>query len=136
MLRKLEQGDIELLYELEQKNFPTSYYSKTQLLEMLLEEASSIYGIEEENTLLGYAIFLNSIDCQEIIKIAVNKEHRRRGLATKLLEAEKRRPILLEVRESNLEAQEFYKRHGFEEIYVRKQYYRDNGENAIILEKK
>ncbi|WP_339980472.1 GNAT family N-acetyltransferase, partial [Fusobacterium necrophorum] len=80
--------------------------------------------------------FLNSIDCQEIIKIAVNKEHRRRGLATKLLEAEKRRPILLEVRESNLEAQEFYKRHGFEEIYVRKQYYRDNGENAIILEKK
>ncbi|EHO20832.1 hypothetical protein HMPREF9466_00859 [Fusobacterium necrophorum subsp. funduliforme 1_1_36S] len=57
MLRKLEQGDIELLYELEQKNFPTSYYSKTQLLEMLLEEAYSIYGIEEENTLLGYAIF-------------------------------------------------------------------------------
>lgn len=136
MLRKLEQADIDALYELEQKIFPTSYYSKTQLLQMLLEEAYLIYGVEEENILLGYVIFLNSIDCQEIMKIAVKKEHRRQGLATKLLEMETRRPILLEVRESNLEAQEFYKRHGFQEIYVRKQYYRDNGENAIILEKK
>lgn len=55
---------------------------------MLLEEAYSIYGIEEENTLLGYAIF-EFHRLSGDYKIAVNKEHRRRGLATKLLEAEK-----------------------------------------------
>ncbi|SRR3712207_4099667 len=136
MLRKLKETDVEQLHTLEMKNFPLSYYSKQQLLEMLSEERYSMYGIEEEKRLIAYAIFLDSIDCQEIMKIAVNQEERRKGFATQLLNMEKKRPILLEVRESNLGAQEFYKQQGFEKIYVRKQYYHDNGENAIVLEKK
>ncbi|MGN0819785.1 MAG: ribosomal protein S18-alanine N-acetyltransferase [Christensenellaceae bacterium] len=105
--------------------------------------ANNFYGVvaTEGDKVVGYigSIF-NNWDV-DILNVAVDKDFRRRkigeSLLTKLLAhymksgAEK---IFLEVRKSNLIAQNLYKKFGFQQIAVRKKYY-ENTEDAIIMQK-
>ena len=76
----------------------------------------------------------------EIYRIATAPEKRRRGIASRLLsyavKTERGRGLeclFLEVREKNLPARELYKEHGFLEIGLRKNYYKDPTDNAVIM---
>lgn len=90
-------------------------------------------------TLLGYCIFMTAADEGEILRIAVDKKLRGAGLGKKLLSAvlcEMKEvginEVFLEVRSGNKSAIALYKSSGFEEIGIRKGYYRDNGEDAVL----
>ncbi|HHW30747.1 MAG TPA: ribosomal protein S18-alanine N-acetyltransferase [Clostridiaceae bacterium] len=92
------------------------------------------------NQIVGYAGMW--IICGEghITNIAVHPEFRRNGigsrLLSKLVEIARENDVYamtLEVRKSNLGAQELYKKHGFKPSGIRKAYYSDNGEDAIIM---
>ena len=78
-------------------------------------------------------IILDSVDVYEILKIATIKEERNKNIASKLLEKIKEKDIFLEVRESNETAINFYKKNNFKQITIRKKYYSDTNENAIIM---
>ena len=72
------------------------------------------------------------------MKIAVSKEYRRKGIGEKLIKyifSLIQMPIMLEVRENNKGAIEFYRKNGFEQIATRKNYYTDTGEAAYIMVK-
>ena len=78
-----------------------------------------------------------------ITNIAVHPTFKRMGIASSLLtmlfelcSKEECKNVTLEVRESNIPAQNLYKKHGFVEEGLRKRYYQDNGENAIIMWKR
>ena len=90
--------------------------------------------------ILGFAFARLITPEVEIINIAVDKNYQRHGAATKLLDvvllqSENRgcRICLLEVRESNQAAREFYYRYGFQAVGRRKKYYRNPVEDAILL---
>jgi len=76
---------------------------------------------------------LDSIDVYEILAIATIEECRNKGIAQELLDKIKTKDIFLEVRESNKKAINFYKKNNFKQISIRKGYYSDPTEDAIIM---
>ena len=69
----------------------------------------------------------------ELLNIAVDPAHRRSGVATRLIGNIDSPNLLLEVRESNLEAQNLYQKLGFVEIGRREKYYTEPDETAIVM---
>lgn len=89
-----------------------------------------------EGNIAGYIIYSES-DVFELQRIAVRESERRKGLADrlmkKLLEVTEGR-IILEVRSKNLPAIGLYNKYGFSRIGVRKGYYSDPADDAVIME--
>jgi ribosomal-protein-alanine N-acetyltransferase len=93
-----------------------------------------------DETLVGYAFVSRYVDAWHVMNVAVANEYRRRGIATALLErlfevtsTDARRGYTLEVRVSNTEAIRLYERLGFEPRGIRRGYYTDNREDALIM---
>ena len=113
------------------------------ILEKDLKETNNHYLIAKQNNeILGYIGISYIIDTADIISIVVSKKHTKKGIASLLLnnifefcKSNNISKIMLEVRETNIPAQNLYLKHGFEKISERKNYY-DGKENAYIMEKK
>lgn len=136
MIRTCDEKDIATISILEEKIFPTSFYSRQELENMFLNDNYYIYISENAKEVDGYLILHDSIDILEIMKIAVVPSKRGKGIAQEIIERilqEFPQNLLLEVRESNLRAQKFYEKMNFKRIGIRKRYYSDNGENAILM---
>ena len=94
----------------------------------------------DEGDLVGYAFVSRYVDAWHVMNVAVSVEFRRRGIATTLLErlfdvtgTDPRRGYTLEVRVSNLHAIRLYEQLGFEARGIRRGYYTDNREDALIM---
>lgn len=94
----------------------------------------------KDNEVLGYGGMWIIIDEAHITNIAVLPEYRAQGIGGAILEdmikkcqSQKAISMTLEVRASNLPAQGLYKKYGFREEGIRKAYYEDNREDAIIM---
>ena len=99
-----------------------------------------ILGAYKDNALVGYVIFYYVLDEGEIARIAVSPSHRRQGVADQifagLLEfcAQKNiERILLDVRMSNETAIAFYRKSGFIEDGIRKNFYDNPKEHALLM---
>lgn len=108
-----------------------------------LENPLSLWLIAEENgAVCGYVGSQTVLDETDMMNIAVRPDCRRKGIAAALiaelvsrLKARGSRILRLEVRESNLPAIALYKAMGFTQLGLRKNYYRNPKENALILGK-
>ena len=108
-----------------------------------LENPLSLWLVAEEaGEVLGYVGSQTVLDETDMMNIAVHPDHRRKGIAAALvdglipaLKARGSRCLTLEVRESNAPAVALYAALGFGKIGLRKNYYRNPRENAIILRK-
>lgn len=94
----------------------------------------------EGEALAGYLLIQQVLDEGEVLRIATNVSYRRRGIASQLLrEVFEATPEILfwnlEVRESNTSARACYEKMGFAEIGVRKNYYHEPTEHAILMQK-
>jgi ribosomal-protein-alanine N-acetyltransferase len=90
--------------------------------------------------IVGFAGFWIMADEAHITNIAVRESYRRRGIGELLFIALidlalkfQARFLLLEVRMSNIPAQQLYQKYGFKEINVRRGYYTDNKEDALVM---
>ena len=95
---------------------------------------------DETGRLIGYLIASRYVDAWHVMNVAVSPEHRRHGTGGSLLErlfeitaAEGRRGYTLEVRVSNEQAIRLYERLGFRPRGIRRGYYTDNREDALIM---
>jgi [ribosomal protein S18]-alanine N-acetyltransferase len=95
---------------------------------------------EQEETIIGYAGIWILADEAHIMSIASRNEYRRQGVGEVLLCAvidlarqHKARVVTLEVRVSNTAAQNLYLKYGFNKVGMRKGYYLDNREDAVIM---
>ena len=136
MIKKLTSNDInyiEQIFNLEKKIFINSAFNKSYIETLIKGYNSFIYIYLIEDKICGYLMVLDSIDVYEILAIATIEEYRNNGIAQELLDKIKTKDIFLEVRESNQVAINFYKKNKFKEISVRKNYYSEPNENAIIM---
>ena len=136
MIRKLAINDvdyIEQIFNLEKEIFKNSAFTKESTENLIKEDNSFIYTYLIDEKVCGYLMVLDSIDVYEILAIATIEEYRNNGIAQELLDKIKTKDIFLEVRESNQMAINFYKKNKFKEISVRKNYYSEPNENAIIM---
>ncbi|MEI6093101.1 MAG: ribosomal protein S18-alanine N-acetyltransferase [bacterium] len=100
---------------------------------------STSLTVRLDNKIIGYIVLRTFVDEVHIMNIAVAPDYRTKGIATKILKyvfenISKDMSMLLEVRQSNIAAQNLYKKMGFTCLYTRKAYY-DDGENAIVMVK-
>jgi len=139
MPSELNKADIPDLVALEKLCFSVPWSAK-QYETVLGNEPFHLFGIREGGELAGYLTLYAAAWEMEILNIATHPSHRRRGHAQRMLshvlhlcrEMGIKRGYL-EVRRSNIPAQSLYRNFGFEEVGVRRRYYPDNREDAIIM---
>lgn len=144
-VREAKISDFDEVYEIEKLCFVEPYSEADLKHEFTDNPVNKIFVAIDENQVVGFIDFLITFNSSTIMQIAVKKEYRRQGIATKLLEKmfqsfpRENDDIVefstLEVRESNIAAQELYKSCGYEVITVKKHYYKD-GENAVYMLKR
>lgn len=136
IVRRINPAELSLLKNLEKKCFSSNYFNEKQMEEMYLNERYSFWGVWDSGKMSGYLIILDSVDVYEIIKVGVDEQCRGKGLGEQLIKKAFETievDLMLEVRESNTSARRLYEKLGFREIGVRKGYYEDTGEDALIL---
>jgi [ribosomal protein S18]-alanine N-acetyltransferase len=138
-IRTLEAADLTAIEAIEQRAYPTPW-SRSMFASELAKPTSICLGAFEGDDLLGYVINSRYVDAWHIMNVAVDPDRRRRGIATRLLERlfeltrdDERRGYTLEVRISNEDAIRLYGQLGFEPRGIRRGYYTDNKEDALIM---
>ncbi|KMZ52810.1 ribosomal protein S18-alanine N-acetyltransferase [Dorea sp. D27] len=141
-VRQIEESDIEKIAALEQQIFPDGW-SHEAVRDTYRQDNSVLFGAFDSGKLIGYLIVYYVLDEGEIARIAVEKGSRRQGAAGHMLlklenfcEEKGITKLMLEVRESNEAAAAFYKDYGFEEDGIRKGYYADPAEDAVLMSRR
>jgi ribosomal-protein-alanine N-acetyltransferase len=133
--------DLEGVITIENFSFATPW-SRNSFLNELLENERAVYLVakDEFDRLVGYIGMWIIFDEGHITNLAVHPNFRRRGAGNLLLkgltEYGQRKGVkylTLEVRRSNETAQNLYYKHGFVHMGVRRKYYLDNNEDALIM---
>jgi ribosomal-protein-alanine N-acetyltransferase len=140
-LRKLELRDLNAIEEIERVSYPTPW-SRSMFAGELAKPSSLSLGAFDVETgaLVGYLVISRYVDAWHVMNVAVAPEHRRQGIAKALLDrlfevtaSDERRGYTLEVRVSNEGAIRLYEEMGFVARGVRRGYYTDNREDALIM---
>ncbi|MGF6907022.1 ribosomal protein S18-alanine N-acetyltransferase [Fusobacterium sp. PH5-44] len=131
---------LEEIEKIEKNNFKNTAFSMRVLEELYYDERVIILVGIFQNCISGYVILYNNEDIYDILKIAVKNEFKRKSIGTKLLDyinnnliKNRKISIMLEVRENNQRAINFYEKYGFQKISIRKKYYEDTDEDANIM---
>lgn len=140
-IRKIHEMELALLAKEEECCFP-DLWSEKSLKETFSQDHAWILTGWWEGRLAGYVIFYYVLDEGEIARIAVNPTFRRIGVASSLMEELKRKclenginKIMLDVRESNIAAISFYEKCGFMKDGIRKHFYTNPDESAVLMSK-
>ena len=138
-IRALTLGDLDAIEAIEKRAYRTPW-SRSMFASELAKPTSICLGAFEGERLMGYTINSRYVDAWHVMNVAVHPDYQRRGVATQLLERlfeltadDERRGYTLEVRVSNEGAIELYERLGFEPRGIRRGYYTDNREDALIM---
>ena len=138
-VRRLDLGDLDAIEVIEQRAYPTPW-SRAMFASELAKPTSICLGAFEGAELVGYIVNSRYVDAWHVMNVAVDPDRQRRGVATKLLERlfeltreDERRGYTLEVRVSNEGAIRLYEGLGFESRGIRRGYYTDNREDALIM---
>lgn len=140
IIRTGTASDVDDIEALEQICF-ASPWSKESLLYELTENPMATYIVAElEGHVIGYVGLWAIVDEGHITNVAVSPDYRRLQVGSALIKTMLDVTIkagiqhhTLEVRAGNEPAKGLYRKFGFEEAGLRKGYYEDNGEDAIIM---
>ena len=138
-LRVLALNDLDAIDEIERRAYPTPW-SRSMFAGELSKPSGICLGAFQGEDMLGYLIVARYVDAWHVMNVAVDPDLQRHGIATRLLERlfeltrdDQRRGYTLEVRVSNDDAIRLYERLGFEPRGIRRGYYTDNREDALIM---
>ena len=138
-VRSLCLSDLPAIEEIERRAYRTPW-SRSMFASELAKSSSICLGAVEGERLVGYVVNSRYVDAWHVMNVAVNPDYRRHGIATRLLERlfeltrdDQRRGYTLEVRVSNEGAIKLYEAMGFVARGVRRGYYTDNREDAVIM---
>jgi len=136
-IRLLTYDDLPAVAAIERRAFPTPWSIAMFVLELSKPTGLCLAALRD-GRLTGYTICSRYDTVWHVMNIAVAPEARRRGVATRLLaelyaRAGESSQITLEVRRSNQGAIDLYHREGFRIAGMRRRYYQDNGEDALIM---
>ena len=139
-VKQINEKDIDLCYELDSRTI--SLWSRKQWAKEFKKEGTKIFGLLIENLVIGICVFQVVLDEAQINYFVVNQKFRKKGFGSYLMnyliekcEKSNLRKLLLEVSQSNANAERFYNRFDFSTVGIRKNYYKD-GSHALLKEKK
>ena len=139
-LRRLELGDLDEIERIERASYPTPWSRAMFASELAKPSSVSLGAVDDAGALVGYLVLSRYVDAWHVMNVAVAPERRREGIASALLRqlldqtrGDAKRGYTLEVRVSNVGAISLYERFGFRPKGVRRGYYTDNREDALIM---
>ena len=136
-IRRLGYSDLPQVVSIERRAFPTPWSLAMFVLELSKPSGICLAAVRDRR-IVAYLICSRYDTVWHLMNVAVDPVQRRRGLASALLGrlyetiGEQGR-ITLEVRPSNDVAIRLYERDGFRAAGMRRRYYQDNGEDAVIM---
>ncbi len=139
-LRRLELSDLDQIERIEKASYPTPWSRSMFASELAKQSSRSIAAVAPDGTLAGYLVLSRYVDAWHVMNVAVDPAHRRQGVASAMLRRlfdetrdDAERGYTLEVRVSNAAAISLYERFGFVSRGIRRGYYTDNREDAVIM---
>lgn len=139
VLEKMTQDHVMQVYELETSCFAIPW-SLCSLHDQLLQPSACYFVALDDNRVVGYGGFIQVLDEGNINNIAVFPNYRQQKIGTQIVERLITegtklgvKDFFLEVRVSNEAAKTLYQNNGFREVGIRKAYYKDNNEDAIVM---
>ena len=142
IITDMTENHVAQVAELEKVCFGSAAWSEKSIASELENPLSIWLVMVEADKVLGYVGSQTVIDETDMMNIAVHPDYRRKGIAGSLVEALiarlkacGSRQLTLEVRVSNESARRLYDELGFCEIAIRKRYYQNPKEDALILRK-
>ena len=142
MIRALSVGDLDAVGAIERVSMPAPW-SPAMFAGEIAKPSSVCLGAWQGGSgadLVGYVIVSRYVDAWHVMNLVVSESHRRQGVAKALLDEvfgrtrdAGRRGFTLEVRASNEAALKLYEAMGFRRQGVRRGYYTDNREDAVIM---
>jgi len=139
-IRKMTADDIPAIVELDQKSFSLPWPERSFRFEITSNPASRCWVVDLDGKVVGMIVVWLIVDEAHVATLATDPDFRRQGIGKRLLSHallnlinEGARSSFLEVRESNIAAQEMYRKFGYEETGRRRRYYKDNDEDAILM---
>ncbi|KJS15347.1 MAG: alanine acetyltransferase [Peptococcaceae bacterium BRH_c4b] len=131
---------LDQVLAIENTSFPVPWSRQSFVFELLQNEFAYYIVVLQDDKVLGYAGVWVVLDEAHVTNVAVHPEYRGGKIGRLLMTELMRRVslkgavrITLEVRTSNAVARNLYSSLGFKELGVRKKYYSDNNEDAIIM---
>jgi ribosomal-protein-alanine N-acetyltransferase len=137
-IRRLTYPDLPQVIGIERRAFPTPWSLAMFVLELSKASGTCLAAVSG-GRLVGYLICSRYETVWHVMNVAVDPERRREGVASALLAelfvrvGEEQVRYTLEVRRSNHGAIRLYEREGFRAAGLRRRYYQDNGEDALVM---
>jgi [ribosomal protein S18]-alanine N-acetyltransferase len=137
-IRDLTYADLPRVISIERRAFPTPWSLAMFVLELSKSSGVCLAALHERR-LVGYLICSRYDTVWHVMNVAVDVDRQHRGVASALLAELYRRVsdldarFTLEVRRSNRVAIHLYEREGFRAAGLRRRYYQDNGEDALVM---
>jgi len=138
-IRPLSLDDVDAIEDIERSSMPAPW-SRTMFVGEIAKPTSICLGAYWGTRLLGYIIVSRYVDAWHVMNIVVAPDQRRRGIARQLMRElfevtgdDAQRGYTLEVRVSNEGAIRLYEKMGFRSQGIRRGYYTDNREDALIM---
>ena len=135
---RMNESHVAAVAELEKQNFSLPWDEASVRSELTNKLALWLVAVEDGQT-VGYVGSQTVLQEADMMNIAVADSHRRRGIARMLVQELIRQldayQLTLEVRQSNVPAISLYESMGFQQVGLRKNYYKQPKENALILRK-
>jgi ribosomal-protein-alanine N-acetyltransferase len=140
VIRKMTLDDVPAVLDLDQRSFSLPWPERSFRFELTDNPASRCWVAELDGKVVGMIVVWLIVEEAHVATIATHPDFRRKGIAKRLLShalqklmEQGARSSFLEVRESNLAAQAMYRKFGYEETGRRRRYYKDNDEDAILM---
>ncbi len=139
MIRPMEEKDLPEVLKIEQNSFASPWGRWAFLVE--LKPPGYCFVYEKEGNIVGYLVLRIIKDEAHLMNFAVHPEWRRKKIGTQLLQFginfcrnKGVKSVWLEVRANNLPALSLYQKMGFQTRGIRRGYYQDTGEDALLME--
>ena len=137
---RMSVDDLAAVQEIERESFPTPWPPHAYRSELETNRLAHYIVARYDDQLVGFAGMWLMVDEAHITTFAVRRTWRRQGVGERLLlalldlaQARGAREATLEVRPSNHPARRLYEKYGFALVGVRRRYYSDDNEDALIL---
>lgn len=140
LLRRMIENDLEQVIAIDKQSFSLPWPERSFRFELMENPASRCWVAEVDAKIAAMLVLWLIVDEAHLATIAVSPLFRRQGLGEKLLlhalrhvKAEGAVKCFLEVRSGNFAARAMYEKLGFVKDGLRKNYYKDNGEDAVLM---
>ena len=143
VIRPMEIDDLKKVLEIEKQSFTVPWTQDLFFSELTKNRYARYFVLEKGNEVVGYLGLWHKGSNFHITNIAITEKVRRKGYGEKLLRFIEKiaaiyriKKISLEVRRSNCIAQDMYRKYGYKVMRVLRNYYQEEREDALVMEKK